>query len=67
MGAFYVNYTVIGADPKTVVRALAGRNAFVSPERSGCVVVSDEESDKQNEGQSRKLPRIFQLVYEQRS
>jgi hypothetical protein len=50
MGAFYVNYTVKGADPNSVVRALAGRKAFVSPEQSGCVVVFEEESDKQNEG-----------------
>ena len=45
MGAFYVNDTVKGADPKSIVGALAGRMAFVCPERSGCVVVFDEESD----------------------
>jgi hypothetical protein len=50
MGAFYVNYTVKGADPKSIVSALAGRRAFVCPERSGCVVVFDEESDKQDQG-----------------
>jgi len=50
MGAFYVNYTVKGADKKSVVCALASRKAFVSPERNGCVVVFDEESDKQDQG-----------------
>jgi len=45
MGVFCVNYTVKGADSKSMVGALAGRKAFVCPERSGCVVVFDEESD----------------------
>ena len=45
MGPFNVNYTVKGADPKSIVGALAGRIAFVCPERSGCVVGFDEESD----------------------
>jgi hypothetical protein len=49
MGAFYVDYTVKGADPKWVVRALGGTNAFISPEQSGCIVVLDEESGKQNQ------------------
>jgi hypothetical protein len=49
MGAFYVNYTVKGADQQSVVRALSGRKAFVTPEWNGFTVVFDEESDKQDQ------------------
>lgn len=48
MGNFYVNYTVRGASQKDVVVALAGRNAVVTREESGCVVAFDEESDSQD-------------------
>ena len=55
MGAFYVNYTVKGADQQSVVRALSGRKAFVTPEWNGFTVVFDEESDKQDQGAIAKL------------
>ena len=65
MGAFYVNYTVKGADQKSVVCALSGRKAFVSPEWNGFIVVYDEQSDKQDQGEIAKLAR--QLSAELRS
>lgn len=49
MGAFYVNYTIKNADQKSVVRALAKRKAFVSPERNGALVAFDQVSDSQDE------------------
>ena len=55
MGAFYVNYTVKGADQQSVVRALSGRKAFVSPEWNGFTVVFDELSDKQDQEAIAKL------------
>jgi len=55
MGAFYVNYTVKLADQKSVVNALGGRKAFVSPERNGTVVVFDQESDNQDQNAIAKL------------
>jgi hypothetical protein len=57
MGAFYVNYTVKGADQQSVVRALSGRKAFVSPEWNGFTVVFDEQSDRQDQGAIAKLAR----------
>jgi hypothetical protein len=55
MGAFYVNYTVKLANQKSVVKALAGRKAFVTPEQSGAVVVFDQESDNQDQAAIAKL------------
>ena len=49
MGAFYVNDTVKLANQESVIKALAGRKAFVSPEHSGAVVVFDQQSDSQDE------------------
>jgi hypothetical protein len=49
MGNFYTNYTLRGPDQQEVARALAGRTAIVTPERNGCVVVFDEESDDQDQ------------------
>src|SRR5262249_169019 len=48
MGNFYTNYTLRGPGTQAVIAALAGRSAFVTPARDGCVVVFDEESDEQN-------------------
>jgi hypothetical protein len=48
MGSFYVNYTLRGSTQAAVAAELAGRTAIVSPEKNGCVVVFDEESDDQN-------------------
>ncbi len=55
MGAFYVNYTVKLANQKSVVKALAGRKAFVSPEQSDAVVVFDQQSDNQDQTAIAKL------------
>jgi hypothetical protein len=55
MGAFYVNYTIKGASQGAVLRALRGRKAFVSAERTGCIFVYDEESDGQDERVIAKL------------
>ena len=49
MGCFYVNYTLRGPDQRSVSAALAGRKALVSPQKNGCVVAFDEESDKQDQ------------------
>jgi hypothetical protein len=49
MGSFYTNYTLRGPTQQSVVAALAGRSAFVSPVDNGCVVVFDEKSDEQNQ------------------
>jgi hypothetical protein len=50
MGSFYVNFTVKAEDPESVAQTLrrAGRKAFVSPDLSGYVVVTDQEADEQN-------------------
>jgi len=55
MGAFYVNYTIKGADRKSIIKALSGRTAFVSPERNGYTIVFDKESDSQNQKVIAKL------------
>ena len=55
MGNFYTNYTLRGPSQEAVVKAMAGRAAFVTPEQNGCVVVFDEKSDSQNLKQSGKL------------
>jgi hypothetical protein len=49
MGNFYTNFTLRGPKPAAVAKALAGRNAFVTPEQDGCVVVFDEQSDEQDQ------------------
>lgn len=49
MGNFYTNYTLRTTNQRAVGTALSGRKAVVTPERNGCVVVFDEESDKQDE------------------
>jgi uncharacterized protein (DUF433 family) len=48
MGNFYTNYTLKGPSQPAVATALAGRSAIVTPERDGCVVVFDEQSDDQD-------------------
>jgi hypothetical protein len=49
MGGFYTNYTLRVASKHAVASALAGRNAFITPEINGCVVAFDEESDNQDQ------------------
>ncbi|HEV2328497.1 MAG TPA: hypothetical protein VGY56_06890 [Verrucomicrobiae bacterium] len=49
MGNFYTNYTLRGPSQQSVANALAGRPAIVTREQDGCVVVFDQESDKQDE------------------
>lgn len=48
MGNFYTNYTLRGPSQEDVAAALAGRDAIVTPEHNGCVVVFDEESEAQD-------------------
>lgn len=48
MGSFYVNYTVRSSDRNAVAKALAGRNAYVSPAKDGAVVVFEEETESQD-------------------
>jgi hypothetical protein len=45
VGNFYANFTVRSQEPEAVARALAGRNALVTPATNGCVVVFEETSD----------------------
>lgn len=49
MGNFYTSLTVRCSDHDSVVKAMKGRNAVVSPTVSGYTTVWDEESDKQDE------------------
>ena len=49
MGNFYTSYTLRGPSQRSVVAALAGRSAFVTPPQDGCVVVLDEKSEEQNQ------------------
>lgn len=55
MGNFYVNYTIHSADHLRVVKALEGRNAFVTPNKNGAIVVFDEASDSQDQDLVKKL------------
>jgi hypothetical protein len=48
MGNFYTNYTLRGPSQEAVAKALSGRSAIVTPQRDGCVVVFDEQSDEQD-------------------
>lgn len=49
MGSFYVSHTVLATDRKKIGDLLAGRNAFISPARSGTAVVYDKDADSQDE------------------
>jgi hypothetical protein len=49
MGNFYTSYTLRGSSQQSVAIALAGRSAMVTQAQAGCVVVFDEESDKQDQ------------------
>ena len=55
MGNFYTNYTLRGPTQNEVAAALTGRNAVVAPQRNGCVVVFDEQSDEQDMGRITEL------------
>ena len=48
MGSFYVNHIVKSESGAGVLKALAGRSAFIAKAGDGCVMVFDEESDSQN-------------------
>jgi len=48
VGNFYTSYTLRGPTREAVAAALAGRSAIVTPERTGCIVVFDEQSESQN-------------------
>ena len=48
MGNFYTNYTLKGPSQQAVASALAGRTSIVTPDYNGCVMVFDEQSDKQD-------------------
>jgi hypothetical protein len=49
MGAFYVTYTLRGTNQTSVLRFLAGRRTFVSPEQNGLIVVFDEDHNSHQE------------------
>jgi len=49
MGNFYVNYTLKGVTQQSVVAAMAGRIAAISPVSGDAVVVFDSLSDKQDD------------------
>jgi len=51
MGGFYTNYTFRGVSQEAVAKALAGREALISKEQHGCVVVFDKLSDHQDQAQ----------------
>lgn len=55
MGNFYVNYTIRSTDQAQTIKALSGRNAFVTSPNKGALVVFDEESDSQDQGTIREL------------
>ncbi len=55
MGAFYTNYTLRGVNRSAVAKALAGRDALISKEQNGCVVVFDKLSDNQDQAQIANL------------
>jgi hypothetical protein len=55
MGAFYTNYTLRGVSQRAVAKALAGREALISREQNGCVVVFDKLSDAQDQAQIASL------------
>lgn len=48
MGNFYVNYTIHSTDHPGAVKALEGRNAFVTLGKNDSIVVFDEASDSQD-------------------
>ena len=49
MGNFYTNYTLRGPGQREVAAFLDGRAAMVTPEREGCVVVFDKNSEEQDQ------------------
>jgi hypothetical protein len=49
MGNFYTSFTVRGADRDSVLKAMMGRTAAVSPTTSEYTVIWDAESEKQDE------------------
>jgi hypothetical protein len=48
MGNFYTNYTLKGPSQQAVASVLAGRASIITPDYNGCVMVFDEQSDKQD-------------------
>lgn len=63
LGNFYVNYTLRGPSPQDVVKALAGRSAYVTPEEHGCVVAFDEESEQNAEAVSALAARLSRELH----
>ena len=49
MGNFYTSFTACGADHDSVVKAMKGRTAAVSPTMNGYTVVWDAECEKQDQ------------------
>lgn len=63
MGNFYTNYTLRGPSQQEVAKAFQGRNAVVTPERNGYVVVFDEQSDDQDQEQIAALGAKLSLLF----
>ena len=61
MGNFYVNFTLKSEDSDAVAATLrsAGRDAFVSPNLSGYVVVTDRAADEQD---PRQIQQVGELL-----
>lgn len=64
MGNFYTNYTLRGPTQKDVAAALAGRNAIVTPQMSGSLVVFDEASDDQNHEHIAELAEMLSSKFQ---
>ena len=61
MGSFYVNLTVRTTNQMDVIAALENRSAIITSPQGGCIVVADEEADKQNIDDIRSLAQRLSL------
>ena len=63
MGNFYTNFTFKGPTQEEVVKALAGRTAYVTPEREGCVMVFDSEAEEQDQEVIAKMAKAGSMMF----